>query len=70
MLANISIIEEKMKKITTGNLAHWNGSERTLSEFIDWLEEKPHLDDKHAKLLSDLIVAHNNFTLMKEEEEV
>jgi hypothetical protein len=50
-----------MKKVTTGNLAQWNGVEKTLSEFIEWLEEKPHLDDRHSKLLSDLTVAYNNF---------
>lgn len=50
-----------MKKITAGNLAHWNGVGKTLSEFIEWLEEKPHLDDRHSKLLSDLTVAYNNF---------
>lgn len=59
-----------MKKITAGNLVHWNGAEKTLSEFIDWLEEKPHLDDKYSKLLSDLIVAHNNFTSQEDDEEV
>jgi hypothetical protein len=50
-----------MKKITAGNLVHWNGVDRTLSEFIEWLEDKPHLDSKHSKLLSDLMVAYNNF---------
>lgn len=50
-----------MKKITAGNLAHWNGTERTLNEFIDWLQQKPRLDAKHSKLLNDLIMAHNNF---------
>lgn len=50
-----------MKKITAGNLAQWNGVDRTLSEFIEWLEDKPHLDDRHGKLLSDLTVAYNNF---------
>ena len=59
-----------MKKITAGNLVQWNGAEKTLSEFIDWLEEKPHLDDKYSKLLSDLIVAHNNFTSEEDDEEV
>jgi hypothetical protein len=50
-----------MKKITAGNLVQWNGVDRTLSEFIEWLEDKPHLDNKHSKLLSDLMVAYNNF---------
>lgn len=50
-----------MKKITAGNLAQWNGVSKTLSEFIEWLEDKPHLDDRHSKLLSDLTVAYNNF---------
>jgi hypothetical protein len=54
--------EEKMKKITAGNLVQWNGVERTLSEFIEWLEDRPHLDSKHSKLLSDLMVAYNNFS--------
>jgi hypothetical protein len=57
-----------MKKITAGNLVQWNGADKTLSEFIEWLEEKPHLDDKHSKLLSDLTVAYNNFTEDLEEE--
>lgn len=57
-----------MKKVTAGNLVQWNGPEKTLSEFIEWLEERPHLDDRHSKLLSDLIVAHNNFTSDVEEE--
>jgi len=63
--------EEKMKKITAGNLVQWNGVDRTLSEFIEWLEDKPHLDNKHSKLLSDLTVAYNNFaedTEMDHEE--
>ena len=63
--------EEKMKKITAGNLVQWNGVDRTLSEFIEWLEDKPHLDSKHSKLLSDLMVAYNNFaddTEMDHEE--
>jgi len=51
-----------MKKITAGNLISWNGVEKTLSEFIEWLEEKPRLDEKHSKLLSDLMVAYNNFS--------
>ena len=50
-----------MKKITAGNLVQWNGVDRTLSEFIECLEDKPHLDSKHSKLLSDLMVAYNNF---------
>lgn len=58
-----------MKKITTGNLAQWNGVSRTLYELIEWLELKPSLDDRHAKLLSDLIVAHNNFIETDTEEE-
>lgn len=57
-----------MKKVTTGNLAQWNGVDRTLSEFIEWLEEKPHLDDRHSKLLSDLTVAYNNFADDTEED--
>lgn len=57
-----------MKKITAGNLVQWNGADKTLSEFIEWLEEKPHLDDKHSKLLSDLTVAYNNFTEDLDEE--
>ena len=63
--------EEKMKKITAGNLVQWNGVDRTLSEFIEWLEDKPYLDSKHSKLLSDLMVAYNNFaddTEMDHEE--
>lgn len=58
-----------MKKITAGNLVQWNGAEKTLSEFIEWLEDKPHLDDKHSRLLSDLIVAHNNFAQNSADEE-
>jgi|688.fasta_scaffold454566_5 hypothetical protein len=57
-----------MKKITAGNLAQWNGVDKTLSEFIEWLEEKPHLDDRHSKLLSDLTVAYNNFADDTEED--
>lgn len=57
-----------MKKITAGNLVHWNGADQTLSEFIEWLEEKPHLDDRHSKLLSDLTVAYNNFTEESDDE--
>lgn len=57
-----------MKKITAGNLVQWNGADKTLSEFIEWLETKPHLDDKHSKLLSDLTVAYNNFTEDADEE--
>lgn len=57
-----------MKKITAGNLAQWNGVDKTLSEFIEWLEEKPHLDDRHSKLLSDLTVAYNNFADDTEDE--
>lgn len=59
-----------MKKITAGNLVQWNGAEQTLDEFIDFLEKKPHLDDRHSKLLSDLIVAHNNFANTEEDTEV
>jgi hypothetical protein len=58
-----------MKKITAGNLAQWNGVDTTLSEFIEWLEEKPHLDDRHGKLLSDLMVAYNNFVDSDEDVE-
>jgi hypothetical protein len=57
-----------MKKITAGNLVQWNGADKTLSELIEWLEDKPHLDDKHSKLLSDLTVAYNNFTEDSDEE--
>jgi hypothetical protein len=57
-----------MKKITAGNLVQWNGADQTLSELIEWLEDKPHLDDKHSKLLSDLTVAYNNFTEDSDEE--
>jgi hypothetical protein len=57
-----------MKKITAGNLVQWNGADKTLSELIEWLEDKPHLDDKHSKLLSDLTVAYNNFTEDSEED--
>lgn len=57
-----------MKKINAGDLISWNGVSRTLMEFIEFLEKKPHLDDKHAKLLSDLIVVHNNFASASEEE--
>jgi hypothetical protein len=57
-----------MKKITAGNLVQWNGADKTLSEFIEWLEEKPHLDDKYSKLLSDLTVAYNNFTEDSDED--
>ena len=56
-----------MKKITAGNLVQWNGVEKTLGEFIEWLEEKPHLDDRHSKLLSDLTMAYNNFSDEDEE---
>ena len=59
-----------MKKITAGNLAQWNGVDSTLSEFIEWLETKPHLDDRHSKLLSDLTVAYNNFVDEDEDAEV
>lgn len=59
-----------MKKITAGNLAQWNGVAKTLSEFIEWLEDKPHLDDRHSKLLSDLTVAYNNFDDDEDEVEV
>jgi hypothetical protein len=59
-----------MKKVTTGNLAQWNGVDRTLSEFIEWLEDKPHLDDRHSKLLSDLTVAYNNFASDVSDEDV
>ena len=58
-----------MKKITAGNLAQWNGVDSTLSEFIEWLEDKPHLDDRHSKLLSDLTVAYNNFLDSDEDVE-
>lgn len=57
-----------MKKINAADLIAWNGVEKTLTEFIEFLEKKPHLDDRHAKLLSDLIVAHNNFASANEEE--
>ena len=57
-----------MKKITAGNLVQWNGTIRTLSEFIECLEEKPRLDDRHSKLLSDLTVAYNNFTENSRED--
>lgn len=57
-----------MKKITAGNLVQWNGADKTLSELIEWLEDKPHLDDKHSKLLSDLTVAYNNFTEDSDED--
>lgn len=57
-----------MKKISAADLIAWNGIKRTLTEFIESLEKKPHLDDKHSKLLSDLIVAHNNFVSASEEE--
>lgn len=57
-----------MKKITAGNLIQWNGADKTLSELIEWLEDKPHLDDKHSKLLSDLTVAYNNFTEDSDED--
>lgn len=57
-----------MKKITAGNLVQWNGADKTLSELIEWLEDKPHLDDRHSKLLSDLTVAYNNFTEDSDEE--
>jgi hypothetical protein len=56
-----------MKKITAGNLVQWNGVEKTLGEFIEWLEEKPHLDERHSKLLSDLTMAYNNFSDEDEE---
>jgi|AACY02.4.fsa_nt_gi hypothetical protein len=58
-----------MKKITAGDLAKWNGLSRTVGELIEWLEMKPHLDSRHSKLLSDLIVAHNNFVDSSEELE-
>lgn len=58
-----------MKKITAGNLVQWNGASKTLSEFIEWLEEKPRLDDRHSKLLSDLTVAFNNFTESSQEDD-
>lgn len=58
-----------MKKITTGNLAQWNGVENTLSEFIEWLEDKPHLDGRHAKLLSDLMIAYNNYTQKSDDSD-
>ena len=51
-----------MKKITAGNLAQWNGLDKTLSELIEWLENRHHLNSRHSKLLSDLTVAYNNFT--------
>jgi hypothetical protein len=57
-----------MKKITAGNLAQWNGVDKTLTEFIEWLEIKPHLDDRHSRLLSDLTVAYNNFAEDSEED--
>ena len=57
-----------MKKITAGNLVKWNGAEQTLDEFIEHLEELPHLDTRFAKLLSDLIVAHNNFVSSDEDD--
>ena len=57
-----------MKKITAGNLVQWNGANQTLNEFIEWLEEKPRLDDRHSKLLSDLTVAYNNFADDLDEE--
>lgn len=57
-----------MKKITAGNLVQWNGANQTLTEFIEWLEEKPRLDDRHSKLLSDLTVAYNNFADDSDEE--
>lgn len=57
-----------MKKITAGNLVQWNGANQTLNEFIEWLEEKPRLDDRHSKLLSDLTVAYNNFADDSDEE--
>lgn len=57
-----------MKKVTVGNLISWNGTESVLTEFIDYLQSQPHLDDKHAKLLSELTVAYNNFSETEEEE--
>jgi hypothetical protein len=57
-----------MKKITAGNLVQWNGANQTLTEFIEWLEEKPRLDDRHSKLLSDLTVAYNNFADDSDDE--
>lgn len=56
-----------MKKITAGNLISWNGTETTIEEIIEWLSVQPRLDDKHAKLLSDMIVAHNNFVSVEDE---
>ena len=58
-----------MKKVTVGNLVNWNGAESVLAEFIDYLENQPHLDDRHAQLLSELTVAYNNFSSSTEEEE-
>lgn len=57
-----------MKKITAGNLAQWNGVGKTISELIEWLEDKPRLDDSHSKLLSDLTVAYNNFVDSVDED--
>ena len=57
-----------MKKITAGNLAQWNGVAVTISELIEWLEDKPRLDDSHSKLLSDLTVAYNNFVDSEDED--
>jgi hypothetical protein len=57
-----------MKKITAGNLAQWNGVGKTISELIEWLEDKPHLDDSHSKLLSDLTVAYNNFVESEDDD--
>lgn len=57
-----------MKKVTVSELISWNGVDKTLSEFIEALEKKSRLDDRHAKLLSDLIVAHNNFASVSDDE--
>lgn len=50
-----------MKKVGVGDLIRWNGAAETLEEFCAWLEEQPHLDDRHARLLSDLTEAYNSF---------
>lgn len=50
-----------MKKVNVGDLIRWNGAAETLGEFISWLENQPHLDDSHSRLLSDLTEAYNNF---------
>ena len=59
-----------MKKIDVGDLIRWNGAAETLEGFCSWLESQPYLDDRHARLLSDLTEAYNSFVEDSETNEL